>query len=110
MPKRKYSISKGRSGSAITNRNRIIAALLLSVGIYFLISSIFGEMGFIKYYRMRQQCISIDREIADLRKDNARLIHQVQSLKNDSAYIERIARDKLGLARSGEIVYYYDGF
>jgi cell division protein FtsB len=31
----------------------------------------------------------------------------VRSLKNDPAYLERLARDKIGLARPGEIVYYY---
>ena len=35
------------------------------------------------------------------------LTQEVHSLKTDPAYMERIARDKLGLARPGEIVYYY---
>jgi cell division protein FtsB len=34
-------------------------------------------------------------------------MRDVHALRSDPACIERIARDKLGLARQGEIVYYY---
>lgn len=108
MPKRPYS--KGRIVFPGRFKSRMGALLLGSALLYLLVSSIFGEMGLIKYYRMRQQCGALSREISALRKDNGRLVYEVYALKNDPAYIERIARDKLGLARPGEIVYYYDGF
>jgi cell division protein FtsB len=31
----------------------------------------------------------------------------VSALRTDSAFLERMARDKIGLARPGEVVYYY---
>jgi len=43
-----------------------------------------------------------------LRQDNVRLNSLVHALKSNPDYIEQLARDKLGLARPGEIVYYYD--
>jgi cell division protein FtsB len=46
-------------------------------------------------------------EIERMKKDNARLSKEVSALKSDTAYLERIARDKIGLARPGEVVYYY---
>jgi cell division protein FtsB len=64
-------------------------------------------MGLVKYYRMKAQYNTITEEIATLKQDNARLMRDVHALKSDPACIERIARDKLGLARQGEIVYYY---
>jgi cell division protein FtsB len=79
-----------------------------AVGIYFLVSLVFGEMGFVKYYRMNAQHVSLLKDTAALKKDNERLIGLVRALKTDPDYIERVARDKLGLARRGEIVYYYD--
>ena len=84
----------------------LIAAGVLLV-LYFLVTRVTGEMGAVKYYRMKAQRTALTEEIAELKQDNARLRKEVSSLKNDSAYIERVARDKLGLARQGEIVYYY---
>jgi cell division protein FtsB len=70
-------------------------------------SFILGEMGLVKYYRMKAQYDTLTEEISLLKRDNAKLGKTVHALKNDPAYVERIARDKLGLARPGEIVYYY---
>ena len=86
--------------------------MLLAAGIllalYLLASYTLGEMGLVKYYRMKAQYNALTEEIATLRQDNARLMRDVHALKTDPACIERIARDELGLARQGEIVYYYD--
>jgi cell division protein FtsB len=46
-------------------------------------------------------------EIEHMKKDNARLSKEVAALKTDVAFLERMARDKIGLARPGEVVYYY---
>lgn len=75
--------------------------------LYFLITRVLGEMGVVKYYRMRAQYIAVQENIAKLRQDNVRLRKDVHLLKNDPDYLERLARDKLGFARPGEIVYYY---
>lgn len=83
----------------------IVGAVLLAV--YLLVSFVLGEMGLVKYYRMKSQYNSLADEIAGLKQDNAKLSREVHALRTDPACIERIARDKLGLARPGEIVYYY---
>jgi cell division protein FtsB len=70
-------------------------------------SLIMGDMGIVKYSRMRAQERSLRAEIAHLKQDNLRLLQEVRALKHDPAYLERLARDKIGLARPGEIVYYY---
>jgi len=103
--KRNY-IKTDRSARAARWKRLFIGACIL-LSAYFLASFILGEMGLIKYYRMKEQYNSLTAEIARLKRDNANLRTNVHSLKNDPAYIERIARDKLGLARPGEIVYYY---
>ena len=77
------------------------------LGAYLLASFTLGEMGLVKYYRMKAQYRALVEEIAQRKQDNARLTREVLSLRSDPACIERIARDKLGLARPGEIVYYY---
>ena len=88
-------------------KKRILIAASVLLAIYLLTSSIMGEMGLVKYYRMKAQYNTLTEEISTLKQDNARLVRDVRALRTDPACIERIARDKLGLARQGEIVYYY---
>ncbi len=106
MRKKNYYIKIDRNAKS-TRRKRLAVAAGALLSVYLLASSVLGEMGLVKYYRMKSQYSSLSDEIAKLKIDNARLSGEVYSLRNDAAYLERIARDKLGLARPGEIVYYY---
>lgn len=105
MTKRNYV--KGARSSWSSVRKKLAIALGVLLGAYLLVSFILGEMGVVKYYRMRLQYRAVHEDIAALRQANVQLSQEVHSLKTDAAYMERIARDKLGLARPGEIVYYY---
>jgi cell division protein FtsB len=95
-----------RSVWTVRKKRMLIAASIL-LALYLLTSSVMGEMGLVKYYRMKAQYNTLTEEISTLKQDNARLARDVRALRTDPACIERIARDKLGLARQGEIVYYY---
>jgi cell division protein FtsB len=101
------SYIKTTRGVWVVWRKKLIIAAGIILLIYFVVSFIFGEMGLVKYYRMKAQYNMLTEEIIRLKLDNAKQRKNVYALKNDPAYIERIARDKLGLARPGEIVYYY---
>ena len=103
----KQNYMKGERGSRSSFRKRLVIASGVLLGIYLLVSFIFGDMGVVKYYRMKLQYGAVNDEIAALHRANAQLSQEVHSLKTDAVYMERIARDKLGLARPGEIVYYY---
>ena len=81
---RKRNYIRVDRGTREGRRKKLLLAAGVLLGIYFLASSILGEMGLVKYFRM-----------------------EVRALKTDPAYIEKLARDNLGLARKGEIVYYY---
>ena len=105
MRKRNY-MKTDRSSWKVPKKRVLIAASILLV-LYLLTSFIMGEMGLVKYYRMKAQYNTLTEEISSLKQDNARLVRDVRALRSDPACIERIARDKLGLARQGEIVYYY---
>jgi len=106
MRKRNYLKTDRSSRSARWKKLFVAAGSLLCL--YLFVTFILGEMGLVKYYRMKEQYSTLTEGIAKLKQDNVRLRKEVYSLKNDAAYLERVARDKLGLARPGEIVYYYD--
>ncbi len=105
MRKRNY-MKVDRSSNA-ARRKKVYLGIGFLLGMYFLASFTLGEMGLVKYYRMKAQHHALVEEIAQLKQDNAKLTKSVHSLRSDPDLIERIARDKLGLARPGEIVYYY---
>ena len=90
-----------------SRKKKLFIAVGIAAVLYLLVSFVFGEMGLIKYYRMKAQFNSLTKEISTLKQDNARLTREVRALKTDPDHLEQIARDKLGLARPGEIVYYY---
>ena len=47
----------------------------------------------------------MEREIKELNETVDSLKKTIEKLKTDTAYIERIAREKLGMAKKGEKVY-----
>lgn len=107
VPVRKRNYIKTDRRSRIARWKKPLFAAGLLLALYLLATFILGEMGLVKYYRMKAQETTLTEEIAKLKQDNMRLRKNVHALKNDPAYLERVARDKLGLARPGEIVYYY---
>jgi cell division protein FtsB len=105
MSRRNYLKTHVSSRNSRNKKIVIVAGFLLFF--YFLATFIFGEMGVIKYYRMKSRYNALTKEISALKQDNARLVDEVHALKIDPDRLELLARDKLGLARRGEIVYYY---
>jgi len=104
---RKRNYIKTGQGSQASFRKRLAVGAGIAATLYLLVSFIFGEMGVVKYYRMKSQHNDLVKEISKLKQDNTRLIRDVHALKSDPVHLELVARDKLGLARPGEIVYYY---
>ena len=108
MARRNYvrARTSGPRVSRAWKKRIVVLALAAGCGI-FLWSLVVGEMGLVKYYRMRAQEQALRAEIGHLKQDNLRLLQEVRALKHDAATVERIARDKIGLVRPGEVVYYY---
>ncbi len=78
------------------------------VSIYVLISFLFSDLGFIKYIKMNREYNRINENIKRLQEENKSIREEVKSLKTDPDYIEAYAREKLGLAKEGEIIYRFE--
>ncbi len=72
MRKRNY-MKADRSAWTVRKKRMLIAASIL-LSLYLLTSFILGEMGFVKYYRMKAQYNTLTEEISTLKQDNARLV------------------------------------
>jgi len=105
MTKRNYLIMHSSARAVWTKR--LFTAGIVLIGCLALWKFVVGEMGVVKYYRMSAHASDLRKEIGHMKTDNARLSKEVAALKSDPAFLERMARDKIGLARPGEVVYYY---
>jgi cell division protein FtsB len=61
--------------------------------------------GFSKLQEIRSKTEKLERDIACLREENFALQEEIGRLNNDPVYLESVAREKMGLARKGEVVY-----
>jgi cell division protein FtsB len=77
------------------------AVVLLAAGAALLA----GDQGVIPLYRTWRQMRRLNEEIAASRRTIDSLKTEIEHLTDDTAYIERIAREKYGMARKNERMY-----
>ena len=80
-------------------RRVVAAGILIAVAYIFA-----GERGLPALLQSRRDAARLAESIAALRAQNAALSSEIRALTSDPATIERVARQKLGLVREGEIV------
>lgn len=88
-----------------TGTYALLTAVTVSLGIA--LFACFGDRGLKEVFALQeelQRMVSINR---DLQQENESLERYVYLLKNDTALIEKIAREELGLAGAGELVYFF---
>ena len=54
---------------------------------------------------VKQKDLEYQVHISELEQENIRLKEERRLLENDPVYLERVAREKMGLIRAGEVVY-----
>jgi cell division protein FtsB len=84
---------------------RYAQPVLFLVLVLLCIHDIFGDHGFIAMGRTRKEIEQMRGDIARLNDENRALASQVTALKSDPRMIEQIARDEMGLARPGEVIF-----
>lgn len=77
---------------------QILLLLVLTVALYFA-AAFAGEL--IDSHRIDQQVASLTSDIGRLRANNSRLKREVAEASSD-AFVEREAREELGLVRAGD--------
>ena len=83
------------------NTRQILALALFALFVH----DIFGPHGFIAMRRTQKEIDRIHEQIVKMNNENKALTDQVSSLKSDPKSIERIAREEMGLARPGEMIF-----
>jgi cell division protein FtsB len=78
--------------------------LILFLAIVMILILIFLP-SFSKYQRLSLECKRLKQKIAELRRINKELEKKKNKLETDIEYVERRAREKLGIVKKDEIPY-----
>jgi cell division protein FtsB len=78
----------------------IIAAVSAAVAVFAILT--FMNQGFLDIYRAYKQDRELTIKIKNAHAEADSLRSEIERLKNDTAYIEGLAREKIGMARKGE--------
>jgi len=76
-----------------------VAMVVLAVGL-----AIFGVKESVRAWQMRRDMTRVERELTTLRARQAELTKTVDRLRSDPHYIEKLAREEMGMVREGETV------
>ena len=85
-------------------QNRFSLLLLATILATIIITS-YGDNGVGKLAHLRREKRDLDAKIAKIRLENKRIRLEIQALNRDYVFIEKIAREELGMVRENEIVF-----
>jgi len=69
------------------------------------LQDVFGAHGLMAMHRSKTKMRDVQAQIDQLDKENQELQQKIHQLKTDPSAIEKIARDRMGLARPGEFIF-----
>jgi cell division protein FtsB len=81
----------------------LIGGCLIAVGAAWFLFS--GPAGIVSMYRSGKELRRLQTEMARAHARVDSLTAEIERLKSDTVYIEKMAREKLGMARPGEKIY-----
>jgi cell division protein DivIC len=85
-------------------KGRLAACAVLLV--LFVVAAVNGERGLLDLLRLRSEQRELEHVAFQLQQRNEALRERIRHLQSDDAYIEKLARERLGLAKKGEIIYW----
>jgi len=98
-----------RQVRAEAHRNRMIFYTIIVLSFaYLTISLVFGDMGLLRYLEMNRTRKGLEQQITEIAQQNQQLRQQLNALKEDPFYREKIAREEYGLSKPDEYIFQYD--
>lgn len=73
--------------------------------VLFAVSAVTGSWGWVHLRRLYAQQESLEAMAFHLERENAKLREHLRRLETDDAYLEKLARERLGWIRPGDLVY-----
>ena len=82
---------------------RLILPALIGLSVYFALFG--GEYSVFEVRRVRAERVELEERLVALEQTNDCLRAWAEALQSDSATIERLARERYGMIRAGEVLY-----
>lgn len=93
---------EGADGAEAAPRYFLLFLMLFAAGMVLI--SLLGDQGLIAYFRLRAEAHKLEGEVTRLEAQQQELAQRIHALNDDPAYIELLARQRLGLVRPGDVV------
>ena len=81
----------------------IVVSIIVSIVIY----SCFSERGLLKVISLKSELKEMEAFNESLHLENEECKEYIYLLNEDTRYIEKLAREELGLLKEGELVYFF---
>jgi cell division protein FtsB len=81
-----------------------VAACVVAL-ILFIVAAVCGDHGLLHLLRMRNEQQELEHVAFNLQQRNEQLRQQIRRLQSDDGYIEKLARERLGLVKKDEVIY-----
>lgn len=89
--------------------HRLLLSLLpATVLVAVAVSAIWGDSGLLARTALRKRLEDSNARVAELDRDNQRILHLLSSMDRDPLVLERMVAEELGWARPGTTVYRFD--
>ena len=98
-----YEMSYKDVFKKLANRKYLIVTLLFAAVIVF-----FDQYNIFEQTRSYRKCRKINHEIEEVNKEIEQEKQTLNALRNDSAYLEEVAREQHFMKRDDEVIYYLD--
>jgi len=92
-------VTARRRAAQKRERLGVVLFIVVAVGL-----AVFGARESIRVLRMRQDLQTLERDAQDMSVRQKRLEEQAERLRNDPGYIEKLAREEMGMVRQGDRV------
>lgn len=66
---------------------------------------VFSPYGLLKHFRLQNEIKTVKKENTLLEQKNKELAAEIERLKNDPDYVEKVAREQYGMIKKNEILF-----
>ncbi|MFQ5676266.1 MAG: septum formation initiator family protein [bacterium] len=85
-----------------TARRKVVLGIFAGVILYFMFGGDYNIYNLLRYHQKEKKLQTTIQKVKD---ESQALTAEIEMLKTDSTYIEKVAREKYGMARPEEIIF-----
>ncbi len=89
-------------------RSRVFVFIFTVAFVLIMFDLVFDEMGVLRYMKLKKEERILEQSLSDIEKNIVKLKEEIGVIRSDPFYIEKQAREDLGLAKPDEYIFKYE--